>query len=119
MNVLHLAPPDFVSDPVVVDKSDDDPHDMGKYLTIQAQGFPDGPKEPAHYYTLIQPWDDIGKPSMPEFYPDAQLGVPEDGFFAFDTTSSSEYPAFKQMKGSHSSPIELIETAPVLANLWR
>jgi len=43
----------------------------------QAQGFPDGPKEAAHYYTMIQPFDDYGQPSMPEFYPDAALGVPE------------------------------------------
>ncbi len=43
----------------------------------QAQGFPDGPKAEAHYYTLIQPYDDFGQPSMPEFYPDAALGVPE------------------------------------------
>jgi hypothetical protein len=47
------------------------------YPRTQAQAFPDGPKEPAHYYTLIQPYDDYGQPSMPEFYPDGALGVPE------------------------------------------
>lgn len=94
---------------VVVDRADDDPHDIGKYLTIQAQGFPDGPKEPAHYYTLIQPYDDFGQPSMPEFYPDAALGVPEDGFFAFDTTGDHPYPAFKTVGGPTLSEAEAEE----------
>lgn len=91
---------------VVVDRADDDPHDRGKYLTIQAQAFPDGPKEPAHYYTLIQPYDDYGQPSMPEFYPDGALGVPEDGFFAFDTTGDHPYPAFKNFGGPSLSLAE-------------
>ena len=38
--------------------------DNGKYLTVVAQGFPDGPREDPHYYTLIQPWDDYGKATM-------------------------------------------------------
>jgi hypothetical protein len=57
-------------------------HACTQYNT-QAQGFPDGPKEAAHYYTLIQPYDDFGQPSMPEFYPDAALGVPEVCLSAF------------------------------------
>jgi hypothetical protein len=95
--------------PVVVDRSDDDPHDRGKYLTIQAQGFPDGPKEAAHYYTLIQPFDDFGQPSMPDFYPDAALGVPDDGFFSFDTTGDHPYPAFKSYSGAVLSSAETLQ----------
>jgi len=102
---------------VVVDRSDDDPHDRGKYLTIQAQGFPDGPKEPAHYYTLIQPFDDYGQPSMPEFYPDAALGVPGDGFFAFDTTGDHPYPAFKTLGGASLSDAEQEQLEGLIAEL--
>lgn len=32
----------------------------------QAIGYPDGPKAPAHYYTLIQPYDNFGAATMPE-----------------------------------------------------
>jgi hypothetical protein len=45
-----------------------------EYLTIQASGFPEGPKP--HYYTLVRPWDDMGEPTMPDLFPDGHLGVP-------------------------------------------
>lgn len=45
-----------------------------EYLTIQASGYPDGPKP--HYYTLVRPWDDFGEPTMPDLFPDGHLGVP-------------------------------------------
>ena len=87
------------------------------FLHAQAQGFPDGPKEPAHYYTIIQPYDDYGQPSMPEFYPDAALGVPEDGFFAFDTTADHPYPAFKSLGGAALSAAELDSLKTLVAEL--
>ena len=45
-----------------------------EYLTIQGVGYPEGPKP--HYYTLVQPWDDFGEPTMPDLFPDGHLGVP-------------------------------------------
>lgn len=36
-------------------------------------GYPDGPKMPPKFYTLVQPWDSMGGATMPEVYPDATL----------------------------------------------
>ncbi len=47
-----------------------------QYLTIQGIGYPEGPTKPPHYYTLVQPWDDFGEPTMPDLFPDGHLGVP-------------------------------------------
>lgn len=78
-------------------------------MHAQAQGFPDGPKAEAHYYTLIQPYDDFGQPSMPEFYPDAALGVPE----VFVSCLSCFLPA------SHPPPLlPLPEAHQAGARMW-
>ncbi|KAJ1491050.1 hypothetical protein T484DRAFT_1934142 [Baffinella frigidus] len=113
---------------VVYDKHDDDYRDFGKYLTIVAQGFPDGPKENPHYYTLIQPWDDNGKATMTDLYPDGPLGVPQDGFFMFET-SGSNYPAFKssdmsmlredqEYAGVFPTPLALVQAIPPFAKFF-
>eukprot|EP00286_Rhodomonas_abbreviata_P011891 CAMPEP_0181327034 /NCGR_PEP_ID=MMETSP1101-20121128/21857_1 /TAXON_ID=46948 /ORGANISM="Rhodomonas abbreviata, Strain Caron Lab Isolate" /LENGTH=211 /DNA_ID=CAMNT_0023435609 /DNA_START=8 /DNA_END=643 /DNA_ORIENTATION=+ len=107
---------------VVYDKHDEDPHEMGKYLTVVAQGFPDGPKEDAHYYLLIQPYDDFGKPTMPDLLPDGKLGIPDDGFLAFDTTDSHDYLAFKdqqQQQLRFTNPYQVISKYPELAPLYK
>jgi hypothetical protein len=54
---------------------------------------------------------------MPEFYPDAALGVPEDGFFAFDTTADHPYPAFKSLGGAALSAAELDSLKTLVAEL--
>mmetsp|Transcript_1173 Transcript_1173/g.3040 ORF Transcript_1173/g.3040 Transcript_1173/m.3040 type:complete len:204 (-) Transcript_1173:681-1292(-) len=66
-----------------------------QYLTIQGYGYPEGPKKPIHYYTLVRPWDDYGEPTMPDLFPDGHLGVPEDGFAMFETTAIKKYPSFR------------------------
>jgi len=108
--------------PVVVDKKDEDPKDYGKYVTVQAMGYPDGPKKPPHWYTLVQPWDSMGAPTMDAVYPDATQGVPSDAFFEFET------PAPKGMAFSQRAQPELavygdrgamLRAVPQLGALWR
>jgi hypothetical protein len=114
---------------VIYDKHEEDFRDWGKYLTVVAQGFPDGPKKDPHYYLLVQPWDDFGKATMEDFYPDASLGVPQDGFFMFETTGSN-YPAFRsdavgsmlaedrRYAGHFETPKELVKALPQFAHMF-
>lgn len=43
-----------LTDTVVYDKHEENAHLNGKYLTVVAQGFPDGADADPHYYLLIQ-----------------------------------------------------------------